>query len=78
MLYTGIYMVDMFLFYLGGALAVYLILKDRIRKASPSEQLGYWLLVFGSWASLCLFVALYLVGFTVGFIKQLRIESKKE
>lgn len=68
----------MFIFYLSGALAVYLILKDDIKKTDPAEQLVYWLFVFGSWASLCLFVALYLVGFAVGFIKQLRTALKGE
>jgi|WetSurSiteA1Bulk_404760.scaffolds.fasta_scaffold00586_6 hypothetical protein len=78
MLYTGIYYIDLVLFYLGGALTVYLILKDKIKKAAPAEEFIYWLLVFSSWASLCLFVVLYLIGFAVGFVKQLRIELKKE
>lgn len=78
MLYTGIYIVDMILFYLGGSLAVYLILKSDIRKAVPAEAFVYWLFVFGSWATLFLFVVLYLVGFAVGFVKQLRVETRKE
>lgn len=78
MLYTGIYIIDLILFYVGGALVVYLILKDDIRKANPADKFMCWLFVFGSWASLCLFVVLYLIGFTIGLIKQFRAELKKE
>lgn len=78
MFHTGIFYLDLIIFCLCGAFTVYLILKDAIKKASPTDRFVYWLFVFGSWASVFLFVLFYLIGFVIGFVKQIRIELRKE